>query len=305
MTDRYTPGFYIAMPADEYHADPSVDISLSRSIAETILDRCARAAWHDHPRLNPQFDHDKPDNDMLIGSAAHKIVLGAGADIHVVEAKDWRTKEAQTQKEQALATGKIPVTRPQFDRAEAMSRVALASAPEHAFNTEFGVCEICVIATDPTGATLRTLIDFYANKNETGLQIWDYKTTMASANPVFAKGLMETRAFQHAFTERCVVNAKPELAGKIKFRNFVQEQKAPYLCVVIEPTEEAMTVARKQVAAAIGVWQRCISENKWPGYPSGINRVGITGAAEQIWIMREMEEFSDIIQADPFLSKVM
>jgi len=244
---------------------------------------------------------------MIVGTIAHKLLLGAGGDVVIVEAADWRTKEAKHHRDVAIAAHKLPCTRPQFDRAEGMydaARRFLGGAMDQPFLAPNGHAELCCIASDPTGATLRTLFDWYGNKLSGGLEVWDYKTTEGSANPLYAQRQERERAFQNAFHERVIVIHKPELAGTIKFRNLIQDQHAPYLCSVIEPTEEAMSIARKMVAAAIGVWNQCMSSDRWPGYPRTPTRVNMRSGDEQAWLQRELEEFSDIINNDPFLGSL-
>jgi hypothetical protein len=51
-------------------------------------------AWHAHPRLNPDYRHDD-DTKFDVGNIAHKLMLGRGKDIVVLDFDDWRTKAAK------------------------------------------------------------------------------------------------------------------------------------------------------------------------------------------------------------------
>src|SRR5262249_14947890 len=101
------PGIYDISFA-EYLADPAPVPSASGGILSTLLDRTPRHAWTAHPRLNP---HWEPDNDSKydIGSAAHEMMLGGSDRIVVVEADSYRTKDAQTARDEAYAAGKTPL----------------------------------------------------------------------------------------------------------------------------------------------------------------------------------------------------
>ena len=106
------PGVY-EIPADAYHADPTIEPSLSASVANVILSHSPLHAWAKHPRLNPDFEpEEKPQFDL--GSAAHNMVLRQNfwrEEIAVVEAQDWKTKAAKEARETARAAGRHPVQR--------------------------------------------------------------------------------------------------------------------------------------------------------------------------------------------------
>ncbi len=75
----YAPGVY-DIPEGAYFADPA----LSCSGAKLLLPPSCPALFRyrqDHPEHKDVFD---------FGSAAHKMVLGAGPPIALVDAPDWR-----------------------------------------------------------------------------------------------------------------------------------------------------------------------------------------------------------------------
>ena len=87
----FQAGIYPDMPEDAYHADPVPGGSLSASGAKKLLACPARFAY-DRDRL-PQATAA-----MELGTAAHKLVFGVGAQLAVVDAENWRTKAAQRQR---------------------------------------------------------------------------------------------------------------------------------------------------------------------------------------------------------------
>src|SRR6266571_4487729 len=94
MTHMLTePGFY-EVEADDYHADPATQPSLSNSIGQILIERCARAAWWAHPRLNPQFTEDA-DTKLDRGTVAHALLLGKGRSFRSIDAADYRSKAEQ------------------------------------------------------------------------------------------------------------------------------------------------------------------------------------------------------------------
>ena len=118
-----TPNFY-AMPADEYHADPCPQPSLSSSIAQILLRESPRKAWFSHPRLNPQY-REEHDGKFDLGTCAHAVLLENDASrITIVEADDWRTKAAKEQRDAARAAGKTPLLARHFADVQAMVEAA-------------------------------------------------------------------------------------------------------------------------------------------------------------------------------------
>ena len=90
------------LPDPEYHAHPALSSSGARKLLPPSCP--ARFKW--------ERDNPPPSRPALdIGSAAHKQVLGVGADIVVVEADDWKTKAAQETRKAAYAAVQIPLLR--------------------------------------------------------------------------------------------------------------------------------------------------------------------------------------------------
>ena len=78
-----TAGVY-QMPAEEYHADPCPEPSLSASLIKTLLARSPLHAWHEHPRLNPNVvKEERKEYDR--GSAAHALLLEGEDRMAVIE----------------------------------------------------------------------------------------------------------------------------------------------------------------------------------------------------------------------------
>lgn len=94
----------------KYHADRD---SLSVSGAKLLL-RSPALFRHrlDHPEHKDVFD---------LGSAAHKLVLGVGPDLAVIDADSWRTKAAQEERDAARAAGAIPLLKADHERVVAMA----------------------------------------------------------------------------------------------------------------------------------------------------------------------------------------
>jgi hypothetical protein len=92
------PGIYRGVSSADYFADPCPTPSLTQSLIKILIERSPEHAWTASPRLNPQFEYDD-DTKFDIGNVAHRLVLGRGKEIEVVDFPDWRKKEAQEARE--------------------------------------------------------------------------------------------------------------------------------------------------------------------------------------------------------------
>lgn len=299
MREINEPGIYPEFPTDAYHADPCPTPSLSSSIAKLLVHASPAHARYWHPRLNPDLPVEEFDSKKARGQAAHKMMLGRGADIVVITGyDDWRKKDAQELRADALAEGKIPLLERVADEARLMvdtGRYALGEAGIQ-LGEGPGVAEACVIARDPSGAWLRALVDWLQIDSQAKRAvITDYKTTAASAAPFSAPRLLAGMLydFQGAFYERVLELVRPELAGRITFRLVVQEVEPPFELSVLELTEADLSVSRAQVRAGIARWTECLARDEWPGYPREVVRVALPPWHSQPWMERELNASMD------------
>src|SRR5690348_15257594 len=82
-----TTGLHYNISANDYHADPCPEPSLTQSIAKLILRSPAHARVA-HPRLNP----DQPERDGRrydVGNIAHRLLLGRGRELEIIPGDDW------------------------------------------------------------------------------------------------------------------------------------------------------------------------------------------------------------------------
>ena len=100
--------------------------ALSASIAHLIVNKSALHAWHAHPRLNPDYRREEaPEFDY--GTAAHMVLLEGHEDgLMVIEADDWRKKEAKELRAKAYADGLTPMLARQIHKVRAMVKAAHA-----------------------------------------------------------------------------------------------------------------------------------------------------------------------------------
>lgn len=297
------PGIYREFLTAAYFADPCPSPSFTQSLAKVLIEQSPLHAYQAHPRLNvkpaDEDDGEKYDKAKAIGNAAHSLMLGRGKVLAVAEFADWRTKIAQTFKEEAIKSGQEPILRKHFDVAGEMVDAALEQLSRiHGTSNAFtnGDAEV-VIANCEDGIWLRSMLDWITPDLR---EVWDYKTSGKSASP-YATGRVMADAGWHiqaAFHERILDAIDPKGAGRRKFFYVAQENEAPYALTVNQIGEAALTIGRKQVDYAIGVWSHCMRKKIWPAYPLRIVIPELPTWAESSWLGRELDEAS---QNDPSL----
>lgn len=258
------PGVY-DIPAEVYHADPCVEPSLSSSIARLLVNATPLHAWTAHPRLNP--DQGREESEKFdIGNACHSLVLHDPKHFEIIDAKDWRTKDAKDQRDNARNAGKIPLLTEQWVRVQAMHHAAKIQLARHqeakdAFTN--GKPEQTLV-WEEDGVWLRARLDWLPNA---GSIFDDYKSTAASADPdaftrsVFSIGYDIQAAFYMRGVKALGICKNPS------FRFIVQETQTPHALSAVALMPSALDLAEHKVERAIAIWRDCLQADHWPGYP--------------------------------------
>jgi hypothetical protein len=294
------PGVY-DISEEAYHADPCPHPSLSASISKLLIDRSPRHAWHNHPRMNPA--HALQESDTFdLGRVGHKLVLGAGAAIAPIDAKDWRTDAAKAAKKAARAAGKTPVLAHQLEQAQAMEKAVLRQLARHeeaslAFTngkpeqTIIWREEIDVAApgnsrpTEKVEVWCRARLDWLPHE---GNVFDDFKSTgvAASAGQWGQRTFWETGCdVQAAFYVRGIKALG--LAQDPHFRFIVAENEEPFALAVHTLAPASLAMAGRKVDYAMRIWARCMARDWWPGYPPFTSYLDAPPWQERRWINRE------------------
>lgn len=292
------PGLFVDMPTAEYFSDPCPRPSLTQSIAKILLERSPLHAWHAHPRLNPDYQHDD-DTKFDTGNVAHKFLIGRGKDIEVFEAPDWNATgmgkgektKLHEQRDAARALGKVAVLRKTVTRAEKMVRAAHEQLEMRGLGHLFGVGGDgngeAVLAWQEGDLWFRQMVDWLTFDRRT---FADFKSTEMSVAPHNLARMMVNAGWhiQAAMAERGLCALEGGAARRFLF--VVQEIEPPYALNAVELNEDAMTMGHKQLAHAIDKWEECIRANRWPSYPAKIVEPEYPSWAESQWLAREIAE---------------
>ena len=101
-------GIHDGIPAERYHRDPSDRPALTAGTIKTLLAYSPWHAWHNHPRLNPEWAPTY-EAKFDLGTAAHALLLQGEDVAQWIDADDWRTKAARDERDQARKEGKVPL----------------------------------------------------------------------------------------------------------------------------------------------------------------------------------------------------
>lgn len=281
------PGIYRGISEADYRSDPCPEPSLTQSLCKILIERSPQHAWTECPRLNPNY---KPDDDTKfdIGNVAHRLILGRGKEIEIVQFDDWRKKEAQAARETAAAAGKIAVLDHQFRQSSDMVEAAWLQLRKHEDRDAFteGAAEV-MIAWQEGGVWFRSLVDWLHDDLRI---VDDYKTTAKSVADHVIGHVAQSAGWetQAAFIERGLDILDPANAGRRLFRFIAQETDDPFAVNTMHMDNEWMTWGRKKVAAGVSKWVAAIKSNRWSAYSNRPVSPAYPAYSGKTWLEREL-----------------
>ena len=250
----------------EYFRDEEPDQmpALSQSIATTLLTKSPLHAWSEHPRLGgvPRESTEATNQ----GTVVHKLLLGRGQELVIVKAKDFRTKLAQEQRDQALAEGCVPILEHKFAEIAATAEILRAKLADHGV-TFTGDSEVPIEWFEDGNegpVRCRCMIDHL--QLDRGV-IFDVKKA-ASANPLVLSRSVVSYGYdiQHAAYCSAVAKLSPPLSGRIDMRFVFVELEPPFDVWPARLDGVLREHGRMRWERAIKLWERCLLEHRWPGY---------------------------------------
>lgn len=262
------------MPNHVYHADPVEGGSLSSTGARTILWECPREYhWRQQHPEPPKLAFD-------LGSAAHSLVLGVGAQPVEIPAGLLSTNGAASTAEakqfivDAQADNRIPLKPQDMETVKAMAQALSRHPIMGKLLGGTGLPEASLFWKDPeSGVSCRARLDWLPTvKSGQRAIIIDYKTSV-SANPrVWSRKAAEYRYNQQgAWYEDAVVACG--LAEEVAFVWVVQSKSAPYTVTVFQLDYVAMDLGRQLNRRARSIFAECKESGHWPGYSRDVELV--------------------------------
>lgn len=270
------PGVY-EIPEDVYHGDPVPGGSLSVSGAKKLLP----------PHCPAKFRHDQlfpppPTRAMELGTAAHKMVLGIGADIVAVDAEDWTTKAARAQRDAIRGGGGVPLLRREYtqvqDMADAIRRHPIAGV---LLSPERGDPERSIFWQDEEfGIWRRSRLDMMPSPGRSQPIIVDYKTAVSASPEEIPKAVANFRYDMQDDWYRAAYRAMYP-GENPQFVFVFQEKTPPYLITCVVLTDDARMAGERLNRAAIERYRDCAAADIWPGYTSEFEYVSLPAWARR------------------------
>lgn len=254
----------------EYHQDPCETPSLSASIAIKLVQECPIKAWEAHPRLGNV--KSKPNRAMQFGTVCHHRFSGVHTEIVVIDAKDYKTKAAQRQRDEALAAGKTPILKGEQSNADATADAAIKACRDAGLGLS-GQWEQAV-AWDDDGIQCRAMMDHIDLEAP---YILDLKTcTNANPSILGRKIVDEGYDIQAAAYISAIESICPDLTGKIPFYFVFVETTGKHLASIVQPDQFMLDCGSLRWQRAKKIWKKCMAEDRWPGWPIGPTLVAPT-----------------------------
>lgn len=268
------------LPAETYHRDPVIGGSLSSTGIKRLLSPSCPALYRYQLAHPPE-----PTDAMTFGSAVHKLALGAGAEIVVVEADSWRTKAARQAAMRAHSDGRIPLLRHDFDKAARMA-AAVREVPL-AFNLiqpGTGKPERTLVWQDPeTGIWCRAMVDWlpFPLPGRRYFPV-DLKTCPCAASEKVSKAIWDfgyhiSGAHYLDGIRVLGIDARPVM-------HFIfLEKDEPHLVNVVELDPIALEAGRFYARQGRLEYAKCVAEGRWPSYSDEVEMVGLPPYAQNIY----------------------
>lgn len=280
----FEPGVYPDMDEALYHADPVPGGSLSSSGAKRLLPpSCPAKFAHEREHGRP------PKTEFDFGHAAHKLILGKGAEIEVIrktdrktgevtDAVDRKTDSAKEHEATIRAAGNVPMLAKDLEHAQAME-AAVRRHDIARYLFEDGRAEVSVFWPDPdTGVMRRARFDWVTTLGSGRSSIVDYKTCDDAGARAVGRSVWNYRYFGQDSWYRDGAEAVA-LVDDPAFLFVFQEKTAPYLIRVVELEPEYVAYGREQNRKALEVYRDCTAAGVWPGYDQDVTHISLPGWA--------------------------
>ncbi|MEU2674791.1 PD-(D/E)XK nuclease-like domain-containing protein [Streptomyces sp. NPDC007164] len=247
------PGVY-DIPAEMYHADPIPGGSLSSTGARTLTSSCPA-------RFRYDLDHQQPYKAAFdFGTAAHKLVLGDGPELVLVDELIWNTDATKARVTEIRAAGNIPLKRADLERVHDMA-TALSGHPEAAdlLHPSSGQAEQTLFW--PIGNVwCRARVDWLRDD-----QLVDYKTARSAHPDAIQKAVQDHGYHVQEDWYRRGAAAIGLLPMDTPFPFIVQEKEPPYL-VTVARLDLWRDIAHQVSEKALFLYESCRAADYWPAY---------------------------------------
>lgn len=264
------PGVY-DMPEATYHGDPVPGGSLSSTVARLLLPpSCPRLArWRaDHPEHKDAYD---------LGSVAHHLILGKGAQYVEVKADDWTLKATRQLRDEKRAQGLIPMLSKQLRAAQRMADAVRAHDIAPRVLQAGGAERVYVWRDEATGVWCRAMLDWAPDPTRPWrLIIGDVKTSADPSPHGFAKSVANYGYHvqaAHYLAGYCAVHDVDP--AEVEFWFIAVGKDEPHIVHVHSLSDAALATGRALHRQALATWAECQATGTWPDGSEQIHELSL------------------------------
>lgn len=281
-------GLHLGVPHAAYHADPHERPSLSSHLTGILLSSSPAHARLVHPRFGGRGEQSSPD--QIENSIMHDLLLGGGAEIVEVDAKDFRTDAAKKIRDEALAAGKNPIIKRKLDQLrEQAERIKKVLPFKPGVDCE---TETTAIWDADNGCPCRCRSDVLKGYTVYDVKIFPGATPTSADRAAAQNGWFVQAAANIEGIEATVEGA----CGRTKFvLAFIDPDMPEIGTIYREVRGQALEFGRKRWNRAKGLWVRCLEENTWPGMSREIEE-----AQCPAWMINEEMDAAIAASTQPF-----
>lgn len=235
-----------------------LEINLSPSIAQKLLNEGPLSAWANHRRLGNLAG--PPSDTQLRGRIYHAAILDDTSDLVIVEADSFRTKDARDLRDKALAEGKTPVIASKWEAAKKAGwhiREELAAREVHIDGKVEHRMKWTEIAEDGQEVWCSGVLDHWSEDIIDDIKTMDGFPTTHTVTRAIATShaLLQDAAYKSAVSQYMGVD-RDQIAMRYAF---VQIDE-PYAVEVVELSGEFQEISYIRWRRAIEEWHRRISK---------------------------------------------
>lgn len=265
----YSPGIYLDITNEDYHAAPG--------ISKSGLDLIAKS-----PYLYRNRPYVEPTKAMLIGSAFHSAALEPHTFTElfaIAPEVNARTNAGKAELELFASAnkGKSILQKDDAEHVDAMAH-AVRQHPVATSLLSEGQSETSIFHIDePTGELVKVRPDWMVED-----LLVDLKSTEDATPEAFSKAMWNYRYFVQAAFYLDVANAA---LGFKRFNSFcfvVCEKKPPYQVAIYVADQATIDIGRTVYRSDLEKYHHCRVTDSWPGINDGrIQEIGLPGWAER------------------------
>ena len=212
---------------------------------------------------------------MEAGKILDRLFFGVGPQLVVIDAGDYRTKAAQTARDEAEADGYLPVLRCKLTEYEVMVETWKTQFRERGIHFD-GESQVTLLWQDGDTAC-KGIVDHieydYSFHGVDEAIIYDLKTCSDAATDAITGSFVK-----YGYDIQCAAyvdglqSVKPDLAGRVQMRFLFCETKRPYAVNVVEPAGSMRSLGNQKWRHAVKTWGACLRGDCFPGY-QGVSRI--------------------------------